>query len=267
MIVKGMVTRCLIVTIHRDVTPLFHLHSTVLFRWLQHLELTSFPGHEIPFLPWLEQIKTLEITRVMIPEYSLNIDLPLAQTLQRLDLDGSSSYWMLGRSFKALRELQMFWRLFVPDNMSGHEGLQIDLPVCTVLHMHGYASSTLRFLSCSNVQSFRCSYFPERTTFDLTALNSLRDFIFNLSCLQELSIYISPVSGLDSLIRVIFCGAREQGVWRDIRSVEINVRRGGSPERYHIFDRTVGNQHFYETWWKEFTVTNNGGIMTIRASV
>ena len=266
MIVRGVATRSLI--IHKDAVPLFQLHSTVFFRWLQHLELISVYNHEIPFLPWLEQIKTLAITRGKIPRYSLNLDLPLTQTLQCLKLDSSTSSWMLGRSFKALREFQIKRLSFVPEDMPGHEGLQMGLPACTELQLEDCPLNDLRFLSCSNVQSFRWSYCLARITFDLTALNSLHDFLFNLSCLQKLYISISLDSGLDSLIQVVFRDTREQGVWRDIRCVEMEVWRGGSSEESHFFDRRVGHQHLYEKWWKEFTVTkDNWGMVIVRASV
>ena len=266
MIVKGMVTRCLI--IQKDAVPLFQLHSTVLFRWLQHLELTSVPDHEIPLFPWLQQIKTLEITFGKIPEYSLNIGLPLTQTLQCLKLEDSTSSWMLGRSFKTLREFQIKRLSFIPEDMSGHEGLWMSLPVCTVLQLEDCQFSDLRFLSCSNVKRLCWSTFLARITFDLTALNSIRDFLFNLPCLQNLFISIPPVSGLDSLIQDVFYDAREQGAWRDISSVEMMVWQGGSSEGSHLFDRTVGHQHFYEKWWKEFTVTKDiWRKMIVRASM
>ena len=267
IIVEGMTTRCLI--IHRDAVPLFQLHSTVLFRWLQHLELTSVPDHEILFLPWLEQIKALDIGFGKIPEYSLNLDLSLTQTVQCLKLDVSTSSWMLGRSFTALRDFQIKRLSFVLEDMSGHEGLQMRLPVCTALQLVDYPFNDLRFLSCSNVQSFRWSYFLARITFNLTALNSIRDFLFNLPCLQNLYITISPDSGLDSLIQTVFYDAREQGVWQDIRSVGLKVWHGGPSEGPDLFDRTVGHQHLYEKWWKEFTVTkeNQGWTVIVMASV
>ena len=266
LIVKGMTTRCLIT--HGDAVSLFQLHSTVFFRWLQHLKLTSVPNHEIPFLPWLEQIETLEITSGKIPKYPLNLDLPLTQTLQCLKLDLSTSSWMLGRSFKALREFQIRVHSFIWEDMSGHEGLQIGLPACTALQLEDYPFNDLGFLSCSNVQSFRWSHFLERITFDLPALNALHDFLFNLSCLRKLYISLPLDSELDFLIKAVFCDAREQGVWRDIRSMEVKVWYGSSSEGSRFFRRTIGHQHFYGKWWKEFTVTrDNWGTMTVRASV
>ena len=264
------ITRCLI--IHQDAVPLFQLHSTVFFRWLQHLELISVSNHEIPFLPWLEQIKTLEITFGKIPKYSLHLDLPLTQTLQCLKLDDSTSSWVFGRSFEALREFQIKWQSCVPEDMSGHEGVRIGLPACKELQLEDCPFNDLRFLSCSNVQSFRWSYFLVRITFDLTALNTLRDFLFNLSSLQNLYIAISPVSapvsGVDSLIQAVFYDVREQCVWQDIRSVEMKVWHDGYSEGSHLFDRTVGHQRLYGKWWKEFTVTKNDwGMVIVRASV
>ena len=249
------------------VVPLSQLRSTVFFRWLQHLKLTSDIRHEIPFLPWLEQIKTLEITSGKIPGYSLSLNLPLTQTLQCLKLDVLISSWMLGRTFKALREFHNRGPLFGLVGMSEHEGLQTGLPACTALELMGYPVNEFRFLSCSNVRSLSWSYTIAWTTLDLIALNSIRDFLFNLPCLQTLHIIGLPVSGLDSLIQVVFCDAREQGAWRDIRSVETEVWCGRSSEGLHFFNRAVGQQHVYEKWWKEFTVTKvDRGKVMVRAS-
>ena len=266
IIVAGMVTRYL-VTYHGAV--LFPLHSTVFFRWLQHLVLSVAPPHETPFMPWLEQIKTLDITHGNIPEYSMNLDLPLTQSLLCLKLAISTSSWMLRRTFKALREFHIWGLSFPREDMSGHEGLQMGLPACAALQLVDHPFNNLRFLSCSNVQSFRWSYSQEWIPFDLTALNPFHDFLFNLPCLQELYISIFLGSGLDSLIQVVFCDAREQGVWRDIRSVEVEVRPGDSSERYHFFDRAVRHQRHYERQWKKFEVTKDTWkrVVIFRASV
>ena len=58
-IVRARVTRHL--AIEFPDTPLFPLHSIVLFRQLRHLELTCKSNHGIHILPYLEQIERLEI--------------------------------------------------------------------------------------------------------------------------------------------------------------------------------------------------------------
>jgi hypothetical protein len=98
----------------------------------------------------------------------------------------------------------------------------------------------LRFLSCSNVQYFHWEEQRLGVTFDLTALNSLHDVVFTLSCLKTLYIYVPQGLGIHSLIHFVFCGASEQGVWRDIRSVEVEIQYNNFLEASHLFDRTVG---------------------------
>ena len=220
-------------------------------------------------MPWLEQIKRLAITLGKIPEYSLNLDLPLTQTLQCLTLEESTSSWILGRTFKALREFLVHRRSFVQEVLSGHEGLQVCLPACTTLQLVNCSFDSLRFLSCPHVQILRWSQSSVETTFDLAAFNLLRDFLFNLSCLQKLYISISLHSGIDSLIRFFFCDAREQGVWRDIRSVEVVTWFSSSSEGSHFFNRAVSHQWLYQKRWKEFIVTkdNQRGMMIVKASV
>jgi hypothetical protein len=256
-IVMGMVTRCLI--LHGDSTSLLQLHSTVLFRQLHHLELTCFDNREIPILPYLEQIKRLEIRCGLIPEYSLNIDLPLTHTLECLELRSSASSWMLGRTFKVLRKITVFRPLDKPENQSS-EGLQADLPACIEVELKSCPMDYLRFLSCPNVQILRWLQPPGRTI-DLEALDSFYDSVLNSSCLKQLYISISSFSELDSWIQFVFCDASS----REIREVEVKVWFITSSEAPRFFDQTVGHQQCYEKWWKTFTVTEDGARVIVKA--
>jgi len=67
-IVKAIVTRRL--PIEFPDTRLSPLHSAVLFRQLQHLELIFKSNHGPLILPYLEQIERLKISNGSIPEYS-----------------------------------------------------------------------------------------------------------------------------------------------------------------------------------------------------
>jgi hypothetical protein len=259
MVVMGMITRRLV--IHVSTPPLFLLHSTVLFRQLQ---LTYNHNHEILILPCLEQIRRLEIWHGIIPVNSLNLDLPLTRTLQWLKMRRSTFSWMLDRTFKVLREFHSIWP--PPEYRSMIEGLQVVLPACTILQLEDCSMNYLRFLSCSNVQILRWWEPPTRTAFDLSALNSAHGFSINPSCLQNLDILVVWGLSLDSLIHFVFGGAWEQGVWRDIRSVEVEVWFNSSSEASHFFDQTVGHQQRYEKWWKTFTVTK-GYINKVRFNV
>jgi len=253
-IIRAIVTRHLVIA--SPDTPLLALYSTALFRQLRQLEITGRDNHRIHILPYLEQIERLQISFGSNPEYSLNLDLPLTHTLQWLKLQSSTSSWMLGRTFKALREFRVFGSPNEAENHSRHEGLQVELPACTTLELMDYSMDYLRFLSCPNVQILRWS--PTQgslKTFDLEAFNSLRDFLFDLSCLQNLDILVLQGLGIDSLIDFVFCGASEHGVWRDIRRVRAKVRFNSFSELYDFFDQTVGHQQRYEKWWKSFTVT------------
>ena len=265
MIVAGMATRYLLI---RDyATPLLQLQPTALFRRLQHLELVGNDHHEFLLLPCLEQIKRLEITLGVIPEYSLTLDLPLTHTLQSLKLVDSTFRWMLGRTFTALREFQIEWSS-PHENLSGYEGLHVDLPACTTLQLVDCPMDYLRFLSCSNVQVLRWWQLSAWTTFDFAALNSSNDFAFNLSCLQNLDIFAPQYLGLDSLIQFVFRGAWEQEIWRDIRSVVVKIRFNSPSEASHFFDQTVGHQQRYRKWWKTFTVAERYAvIVTVHASM
>jgi len=250
-VVRAIVTRGLAIAFPD--TPILAVYSTALFRQLRHLALKCKSSHRILILPYLEQIVNLQILGGSISDDSLTLDLPLTHTLQWLELGGSTSSWMLGRTFKALREFRVTL-LGGIENRSSHEGLQVDLPACKTLELMYCSMDYLRFLSCSNVQILRWCLSEFQTTFDLAEFNLLHDFLFNLSCLQNLYIVAPPGLGIDSLIDFVFCGASEHGVWRDIRSVEVEIRFHSSSEVCRLFNQTVGHQPRYETWWKSFTV-------------
>jgi hypothetical protein len=256
-IVMGIVTRHLVIL--ESGTPLLQLHSTVLFRQLQHLQLIFNLNHMIPILPYLEQIKRLEIRNGKIPEYSLNTDLPLTHTLQWLILRRSSFSWMFGRTFKVLGEFQNHLPPLALKNLSLYEGLQVHLPACTTLELESCPTEYLRFFSCSNTRNFRWWQFQAWTTFDLTALNSLHDFVFTLPCLKNLYIRVPKGLGIYSLIDFVSCHAPEQGVWQDIKSVEVEIRFNTSLEESDFFDQIVGHQQRYEKWWKTFMATKEFG--------
>jgi hypothetical protein len=147
-----MATRCLLI---RDpMSPLFHLRSTFLFRQLHDLEIDFFHCHEITIFPCLEQIKRLEIWHGIIPTYSLDIDLPLFRTLQWLRLRYSTFSWMLGRTFKALREFRVADLLDAREVQSRDKPLQVNLPVCTNLRFGNLSEIPFHFFSCPMYKSF-----------------------------------------------------------------------------------------------------------------
>jgi len=265
-IVRAIVTRHL--TIALPDTPLLALYSTTLFRQLLHLELTCESNHEILILPYLEQIERLGIWSGSIPEYSLNLDLPLTHTLQWLALT-ISTHWMLGRTFKALRDFSVSPPSNERENHSRHEGLQVGLPACTTLMLYHCATGYHRILSCSNVQILRWYWNTFQTTFDLAAFNSLHDFLFNLSCLQNLDILVPQGLGIDSLIDFVFCGASEHGVWQDIRRVGVQIQFDfpSESEASHLVDQTVGHQSHFEKWWKSFTVTKRHDTYSLKVVI
>ena len=249
-IIRGMVTQTL--AIHDMNPPFMHqIHFTILFRQLRVLFISVNSNNEIWILPDLEQIKWLKIQHGIIPEYSLDFTLPLVNTLQRLCIEFSSISWMIGRSFKVLEEFTFFDITMAPVNVSVHNGLQIDIPVCRRLACTGIYDATYRLFSCPNVQSLYLMQAIPRTCSLRPATKSLSDQLLNSSCLQELTIIFFHCFGLEPLIQSIFCNSWEQGAWKDIRSVEF--RCSGDTEN-QFFNQMVGRQQHYEERWKEFVV-------------
>jgi hypothetical protein len=111
--------------INYDQFPLFkQLHSTVLFRQLQTLKFWHLDD-ETHVLPYLGQIKDLEIQNTRIPVYSVNIDLPCVHTLQNLVLYGSTCSWMGGRTFYTLKKCIFYDWIY---DLFGWKGVQMPIP-------------------------------------------------------------------------------------------------------------------------------------------
>jgi hypothetical protein len=258
-IVSGMVTQCLDVNYHDF--PLFtQLHSTILYSQLQTLKCRG-PDHEAHILPYLEQIKHLEISYTEIPAYSLHIDLPCVHTLQELVLADSKCSWMLGRTFHTLKEYTFSQEMSFSEDLSAYKGVQVHMPACTQLELSGSAVAHTLF-SHPNVQILEL--YPRGTPDEV--LESLRNSLSNCSCLQELRIEIHEISRLDSLIQFVFCDAREQGVWQDIRRVGLiqHVNISGLDQ---VFNEWIGQTLHYKKWWKELTVNKQAGVCVILSAI
>jgi hypothetical protein len=243
-IVFGMVTQHL--SIDYEAFPLFRqLHSTVLFKQLQTLRLWDLDD-ETHILPYLGQIKDMVIWRTRIPAYSVDIDLPCVHTLQKLELRDSTYSWMVGRTFHTLKECSI---QNSSEDLSAYKQVQVHLPACTKLEWLGSAVDYMH-LSHPNVQILELHL----GTSDEVIPKSLHNFLSNCPCLQELMIEIDHCSGLDSLIQFVFCDAQEQGVWHDIRGVELNDWQYDS-DQDQIFNDIAGQTQHHQKWWKELALS------------
>ena len=277
MLIRGMVTKCL--SIRQSTAPLLRLCSTVLFRLLEDLKIHFnhngdfvHYGFEVQILPYLEKIKRLEILYRRIPADPFKSAFPLVDTLQWLKLNYSAFSWILGRSFKVLREFVVEGTPDELANTSRYEGLQVDLPVCTILRLVDCSEICVCLLSCPNLQIFHFDHHIVWQEFDEATLRCLTDFLCSCSRLQEIEIRAHAELGLvDSLTQFTFGDAQAQRVWRDIRSVEVMITLIGSSmidENCSIASMERHQQH-YKKWWKEFTVTMEASRPTVivRASM
>ena len=251
MIIRGMVTQCLVI----KQSDLQLLHLTSLFRQLQYLCIYAGPDDEICILPDLEQIKELKIEGGIIPAYSLDIDLPLDHTLQKLEVSSLAVFWMHGRTFKALDECIFTNLTRGPEDISAYKELQVDLPVCRRLVFTDHYEAPYCFISCPNVQVLEWYQFSQKFTFFGAAHKSLHDFLLNSSCLQRLHIGIPHYSGLDSLMQFIFQDSLGQRVWKNIRNVEMYIDFGPYETGESFLNQMVGDQQHYGKGWKEFAAT------------
>ena len=254
-IIRGIVTQQLVI---KDGSTLLFakLYFTVLFRQLQVLWLDGEGCGEINILPYLEQIKVLGIRIGTIPPYSLDIDLPLVHTLQNLILEGSPCTWMFGRVFKALERCECDWNS--DKDFFWHNGQQVDMPACKELKW--YENVAAPPFSCVNLQKF--SWTNEDYDYKVDH-RSLYDFLLNCPHLQYFDCSIACEH--DSVIQFVLCDAREQGVWKDIRSVKMVI--WGMDDVVQNWVQNHGREQHYDKWWKEFTVSSSYGCAKFMASM
>ena len=236
-------------------------------RWLPVLQnLTVFvvdgsnPLGQFDLLPALTQIKRLQLKSCIIPIYSSDADLPLVHTLQQLVLDHCTFSWMLGRTFKALKECHFFWPREGSKDLSMYKGLQVDMPVCKTLKWKYNPVTFPAFFSCPNLQTFEWRPNGHEFVFDV---KPLCDFLINCSSLQMLEISTYCYMGLASLVQFIFCDAWEKGVWQDIRNVELYL--WDDTDENNSFHQ-MGKDQRYRRWWKKFTVSGSRDVF-LRASM
>jgi hypothetical protein len=88
----------------RPALPVFgrYFHQLNILRIHKH-QFYPYPGSTLDILPDLYRLEELELSSVYIPSYSINVDLPLVQTLLRLSLHSTTLTWMNGRVFPRLK--------------------------------------------------------------------------------------------------------------------------------------------------------------------
>ena len=254
IIVRGMVTQSLVMCTG-DIS-LLKLHPTLLFGQLQSLDITCNHHFEINFLLYLKQVKQLTIaggTSLSLANV-LDTHLPLVHTLQYLYLKFSTTSWMLGRTFKALKTVELHRNS--SEGLSVHRGLRVYLPACTTLKSRSCSMMHLDFFSSPNLQILLLEEPFEDQIHSGGFSKPLQKFLLNCPYLQRLEVDIYHCSELDSLLQYVFCDAQEQGVWQDIRSVKFTVGFTLFHDRMPFFNQILGHQEHYGKSWREFTVTN-----------
>jgi hypothetical protein len=261
-IVKGMVTKTMIIDYHS--TPFFkQIHSTSILTQLQVLKFVALHEDDIHILPWLEQIKELIIWESRIPRYSLDVELPLVHTLQKLAVDSSPISWMLGRSFTALKSCCLYGPSDTLEDLSRCKGQQVDMPACTSFEWERNSIIPFPFFSCPNLQFLK--WFPTRSTIalDEAVLKSLHNFILRCSGLQRLQIFTLPHLGLNLLIELLFSDLKKQRALQDIREVQVLTFFEDSSAMMEFSKDMAQCEQYYKKWWNEFTVDHQDRISCV----
>ena len=161
---------------------------------------------------------------------------------------------MLGRTFKVLKKVELHQNRSA--ELSAHSGLWVDLPACTTLKSELSSVIHFDFFSVPNLQILVLEEPVKDQTHNGTFSKPLQNFLLNCPYLQQLEVAVYHHSELDSWFQFVFCDAREQGVWQDIRSVDFRVRFIHPDAKIIFFNQMLGHQQHYGKSWREFTVTN-----------
>ena len=97
-------------------------------------------------------------------------------------------------------------------------------------------------------------------------LRALVGFLLNCPFLQHFD--CSLQCGSDSLIQFVFCDAWKERVWKDIRTVEVELWGMNDDAVQNLTQKYEHEQQVME-WWKEFTVSSNPyqGYAVFKASM
>ena len=110
------------------------------------------PGlrNPVDLLPHLHQLEELTASRLRLPIYSNDVDLPFVHTLRRLTLRAASVQWMDGRTFYALES----YTVLFPLHRHLLHSLNTTLPNCERFAFQGYPLDILDGLSAPKLTQF-----------------------------------------------------------------------------------------------------------------
>jgi hypothetical protein len=140
------------------------------------------------------------------------------------------------------------------EDWSAYNRVQVHMPTCTKLYWSGSVVAYPLFFH-PNVQIVDLLHLDPP---DEVLLKSLHNYLSNCPCLQQLRIKIDECPGLDSLIQFVFCDAQEQGVWHEIRSVELNELfffDSDARDQDQNLKKIAGQTQPYQKWWKELALS------------
>jgi hypothetical protein len=115
-----------------------------IFRSVTVLSLDT-PGlrNPIDLLPHLHQLESLTVSRLPLPTYHNDVDLPFVHTLRHLRLRAASIQWMSGKTFHTLESCTLLY----PVHRHVLHTFRTTLPNCTDLTFQGYPLDILDGIS------------------------------------------------------------------------------------------------------------------------
>jgi len=98
------------------------------FSRLRHFKVdVEEMGDPADILSYFENLEVLEASRLHLPVYHHDVDLPVVRTLRRMSIKVVSVQWMSGRTFPSLEECTIIWP-HRPETLCLRGG--VSLPVC-----------------------------------------------------------------------------------------------------------------------------------------
>ena len=154
-------------------------------------------GGVVNILPSLPSITRLDLSHVMLPDYTLSADLPFIEHLVYLSLAVVSVQWMAGREFKVLRTCS----IQSPLNHRAIQGTRIVLPVCGELAYQAYPLEGLSAFVAPQLTVLNTGINSFNALRNAAELDRVRNFCAHQTTLQHIHL---TVEGHDlSLIGIL----------------------------------------------------------------
>jgi hypothetical protein len=151
----------------------------------------------VDILPSLSSVTRLDLSHLVLPDYTPSVDLPFTEHLVYLSLLAVSVQWMAGRDFTALKTC----RINSPRHHRALQRSSVTLPVCGELAYHAYPLEGLMAFNGPQIKVLSTGINSINIPRNATELDRVHSFCARQATLQHIHL---TIEGHDlSLVRIL----------------------------------------------------------------